>query len=311
MLKYAADRRTLVFISSYFLLVLAFWNAPELSVAETLAAVALVSIVSWIAAVITHNTIHAPIFKKRWMNRIFQVALTLTYGFPVSEYIPGHNLSHHRFTQKPEDVMRTTKVQYRWNLLNFLAFVPRVAPDVAVANWKFVSLMRPKNPAWFRQYMIETCASWGVKIALFALDWRKCLLFIVVPHFFALWGITAVNFLQHDGCDEDHEFNHSRNFVGRFFNWWTFNNGFHGMHHRQPGLHWSLLPEAHAREIAPHIHPALDQRSLARYLFSAFILPGERVTFEGKPISASPDLAQQPDGNWLVGRELGEVLNSA
>ena len=38
-------------------------------------------------------------------------------------------------------------------------------------------------------------------------------------------------------------------------NWFTFNNGYHGIHHMKPGLHWSLAPEVHAKELAPfNIH---------------------------------------------------------
>ena len=65
---------------------------------------------SWICAIIAPNTVHCPVFKKRWMNKVFQVWLSLSYGFPVSEYVPGHNLSHHKFTQEREDVMRTSKL---------------------------------------------------------------------------------------------------------------------------------------------------------------------------------------------------------
>ena len=85
---------------------------------------------SFFGAVATHNTVHAPVFHQRWANRLFQVALTLTYGHPVSAYVPGHNLSHHKHTQKRADLMRTSKVQLGWNVANFLVFFPRVAFDM-------------------------------------------------------------------------------------------------------------------------------------------------------------------------------------
>ena len=37
---------------------------------------------------------------------------------PVSMFVPGHNLSHHKYLQKPKDRMRTDKLRFRWNLLN-------------------------------------------------------------------------------------------------------------------------------------------------------------------------------------------------
>ena len=50
---------------------------------------------SWLCAVVAHNTVHTPVFHEQWMNSLFQIWVSLSYGFPISDYIPGHNLSHH------------------------------------------------------------------------------------------------------------------------------------------------------------------------------------------------------------------------
>jgi fatty acid desaturase len=273
----------MAFVALYGVLATTGWFFTPKSTPLLVLWVATTALSSWIVAVITHNTVHAPIFYRRSLNRLFQVWLSLSYGFPVSEYLPGHNMSHHKFTQKGADLMRTTKVRFRWNVLNAIAFVPMVAGAVTLANYRFAHTMGKTRPAWVRQLRIETAAVWSVKLALLAIDWRKALLFVFIPHVFAVWGITAVNYVQHDGCDEDHPYNHSRNFVGKWFNWLTFNNGYHGMHHVQPGLHWTKLPEAHAEQLHPGIHPSLEQRSLAIYLFKTFVWPGTRVTYTGEP----------------------------
>lgn len=54
--------------------------------------------------------------------QVWQALLSLTYGHTVSTYVPGHNLSHHKYTQQPKDVMRTTKLRFNWNLWNGLFF---------------------------------------------------------------------------------------------------------------------------------------------------------------------------------------------
>jgi len=51
--------------------------------------------------------------------------------------------------------------------------------------------------------------------------------------------------LQHDGCDEGNNINSARNFTGSIINYLTFNNGYHTIHHMNPKLHWSKLPEMH------------------------------------------------------------------
>ena len=88
--------------------------------------------------------------------------------------------------------------------------------------------------------------------------------------------------------------------MGKLINWWTFNNGYHGMHHVKPGLHWSLLPEAHQKVLAPHIHPALEQKSLFMYFWRSTIWPGKRLTFDGKPL-VLPE--EGPDEAWIPGLE--------
>src|SRR4029077_7295496 len=118
--------------------------------------------VSWICAVIAHNTVHSPVFKQRSLNKIFQVWVSCSYGFPISDYIPGHNLSHHRFTQQREDVMRTTHVRFRWHLLNLLFFMPAVTPASLRVSSRFKQVMGARASAWKRQLLLEGVLVWSV-----------------------------------------------------------------------------------------------------------------------------------------------------
>jgi len=304
MLRYRADLRTFAFVAIYFALVAVQWAVPSVSFFSTggilwwlaLPLLAATCVFSFLGAVATHNTLHSPVFKSRWLNRAFQVVLTLTYGHPVSAFVPGHNLSHHRYTQSRRDVMRTSKTRFRWNFLNLFLFFPRVGGDITKTDFKYFRAMYRRHPVWFRQFLVEATVFLSVSGALLYADWRKFLVFILIPHQYAAWGIITINLLQHDGTDEDSEFNHSRNFVGRVVNWWTYNNGFHSIHHHKPGLHWSLLREAHNREIAPHIDPALDQASLLAYVGKTFFWPGKRLRYDGTALVLP---AEGPDEEWI------------
>jgi fatty acid desaturase len=141
--------------------------------------------------------------------------------------------------------------------------------------------------------MLETAVFGAVSIALLLQDWHKFLIWFYIPHLFAAVGIIGINYLQHDGCDEDSEYNHSRNFGGALFCWLTFNNGFHTIHHIDPGLHWSLLPQAHAEKVRPHIHPALDNLNILAYIWQAFIWPGKRLRYDGNPVVLPPPMEDE------------------
>lgn len=252
---------------------------------------------------------HCRMFKKPKTNKLFQCILSLTYGHPVTSYVPGHNQSHHKYTQHPEDVMRTTKLRYSWHLLNGLFFQQSVAAAVLKNDFKYIAIQSVQNRIYFTQAIKEFWVVGLVTVALFAMDWQKCLLYYYVPHMFAQWGIVSINVIQHDGCDvvpageatSGHKvsnMNLSRNLTGWALNYFTMNNGYHSIHHFYPTMHWSHYKEAHEVMIKPYIHPNLDHESLVKYCYTTFISPGVRVRYDGGEIKelAQPEPA---DIEWI------------
>jgi fatty acid desaturase len=298
-LREAADRRTLLFVALYYLVALSGYALyPVMPTLWMVPWVILTSLLSFFTAVITHNTVHAPVFWNRTANKVFQLALTTAYGHPVSAFVPGHNLSHHLHTQTRRDVMRTTKLRYRWNLLNQLLFLPTVASAITKADWAYAKAMHRERPRWFQQYVIEWAWMAVTTVALLAYSPWAFLWFIFLPHNFAAWGIVGINFVQHDGCDPEHPYNHSRNLVGPWMNFFCFNNGYHGLHHLDAGLHWSKLPAVHAEKVAPFVHPNLEVKNFAVYCWTAYVWPGKRIDYLGNPV-VLPD--EGPDESWIPG----------
>ena len=296
-LRHRSDRRTLAFLASYAAAVtLGFGLFDHLPWWGVGLAAAGLGWLGFCTGTIVHNTVHVPIMRTARDNRVLQIALSVLYGASVSGFVRGHNYSHHRHLQGDRDLMRTTKARFRWNLLNQLALSFLVTPAVERGNRRYIARERAADSAWYRQYRLEKHSIRASLLAAFLLDWRAALAFCIVPRVIGIWGIVAINYVQHDGCDPAHPVNHSRNIVGRWVNWWTFNNGFHAAHHHDPSVHWSRVPELHARTIAPLNHPNLNRQSLAHYLFETCIWPGRRVDLAGHPYAPPP---AQPDRDWV------------
>jgi fatty acid desaturase len=297
MLRYKADRKTLIAVALYFAVAIAPWFLWEnMNTLQVVLWVAANCFLSFVCATIVHNTIHVPIFVSRGTNKLFQIVLSLTYGHSTSAYVPGHNFSHHKYTQTPKDAIRTTKARFKLNFLNQLFFFFIMSGDILKGELRFARKMYYERPAWFRQYVLEMVIVIGLKVSLAIINWKCFLLFVFIPHQYAAWGIVGTNYFQHDGCDENHPYNHSRNFTGWLLNFMLFNNGYHGAHHIKPNLHWSLYPAFHEQNIRPHIHPSLDRESLPAYLFEAHIYPGKRVDYLGNPIVLPPFVN---DEDWV------------
>jgi fatty acid desaturase len=257
-------------------------------------------------AVANHNIVHTPVFFSKKLNSLVNVILTLSYGHPSTTFVPGHNLSHHKFTQSTKDFMRTSKVKYRWNLLNGILFFFLITKDALRNDFRYFKAQRNLNRPVWKQARLEIISLVVFTLVTLFLNPYKFLVICYIPQYFAKWGITTINLLQHDGCDislkDEHskKYNGARNFTGRLLNWFTMNNGFHQIHHMFPAVHWSALPEKHKDIIEPHNHPNLNVPNMATYIFEAYVWPGIRMNYDGTPYV---EKETEEDVDWFYEEE--------
>lgn len=225
---------------------------------------------SFLNAVVIHNHLHKGIFKSKALNRAFRCVLSFGALYPASANIASHNLVHHHFDDDGQpDWAAPEHVNFRWHLLNLIHFPNVVGPNTFNGVSRWAKTTRQKD---FRgQYLLEQVVAFGVTGFLLVWDFWTALFFIVMPQLWGARGILRINLIQHDGCDVRSEWNHSRNFVGRAFNWIMCNNGYHTIHHNRAGLHWLVLHIAHERECGPRTDPRLNERSMVLYLLRTFI----------------------------------------
>jgi fatty acid desaturase len=210
---------------------------------------------------------HQPVFYGRFWNGIFQLVLMFGSGQPPTGIITAHNERHHVHPNSENDFVRTSLVGSRWNIVNMVKF-----PFLSIAAMmrekpNDLSRWKTARPRLYRQALWERSVYYGTLGLLVVFDWHSTLLFLVMPWLGAQIVLVGVNLLQHQDCDIQSEYDHSRNVTGYPVNWILLNNGYHTAHHLRPSLHWSLLPEFHRSHVVPMMNPALDHRT-----FSGLIL---------------------------------------
>jgi fatty acid desaturase len=267
LLKHPAEGRQLAIVAAYLGVLASMEFVPGCRNVAFLGAACLLSFLN---AVVIHNHLHQGIFESRRLNMLWRAILSFGALYPASANIPSHNLVHHHFDDDGQpDWAAPEIVDFKWNLLNLVHF-----PNVAGPNtFAGVSLWRNvKGRTEFgRQYIFENVFAFGLTAALFVHDFWTTLFFIVIPQLYGARCILRINLIQHDACDVTSDWNHSRNFVGRAFNWIMCNNGYHTIHHNRAGLHWSELRDAHERDVVPRIDPTLDEPSMVKYLLRTYV----------------------------------------
>lgn len=274
-LQHASDWRAIAFVViTYALFLLPLFS--QIPAPFALIWVLLSGLFSFCVGVIAHNHMHSPIFQHQWHNQLFNVVLTPVMGHTATQIVIPHNYNHHAYHGGTQD----------WS-----------SPELAGAGIGIVRLIRywmktlknadggkrredvPPLPSHLQQSLpVEKWALLGFVVIVFAIAPVKALVFIGLPWIIGILCMLGINLIQHDGCDAQSRFNHSRNFTGRFCNWFFFNNGYHTIHHLKPTLHWSLLPEAHHRLVKPHIASELEVKSILSFLLTQYLFSYQACT---------------------------------
>jgi beta-carotene hydroxylase len=266
MLKYKADWRSLAYLTTMIVVLVAQWNIgfnPFLFVFSLYLAIT--------ASVIAHNHNHVPMWKNQTMNTITDYWITLFYGFPVFAWIPTHNRNHHHYTNREGDYTITYRFSEKNNLGTVITY-----PAISSYFQKF-PITAYLQDLWMRnRSKFYTSIGQGIALVAFmitalVLDWQKALLYVIIPHQVSTFSVLVFNYIQHVHADEESEYNHSRNFVSAFTNFTLFNNGLHTAHHIRANTHWSEVPALHAK-IDHLIDDSLKERGFWPYMIRTYLV---------------------------------------
>lgn len=267
MLRHRADRRSIAFLSFTLLLAVVQWQLPAVNPLIY----GLYLFMGVAVAVIAHCHNHLSIWKSRPLNFLTSAAISIVYGFPSIGWVPTHNQNHHKYNNREGDSGRSPGLFKKNHLLALLTYptVTGIKQQRDISRF-FADLWR-RDRRRFYAGAAEYVVFFGFMAVVFVIDWRKALIFHLIPQQVALFTIQVFNYVQHVEADADSQWNHSRNFVSPVLNALLFNNGYHTVHHQKPGVHWSQARELH-EQIAHNIHPALLQKSFWGYMVWTFLL---------------------------------------
>lgn len=242
-LRYTADRRpvtiTLVKLALHFA---AFFFAPI-----WLAIVLLVpfSIASFFIAPLNHHHQHFNTFHAAWLNRLYEVALSLQTGLSPYGWVLHHNLGHHRNylnqhpSEEPVDESRWTRRD--GSTMNRVEYTIKLVASHQIDIYK----VGRKHPKQWRNYLLMKVPVWSILAALLWMSPVNAILVFILPAFVALVHTSWATYEHHAGYHATDHHDASVNRTSRVYNYLTCNLGYHTAHHKRPGLHWSLLEKLH------------------------------------------------------------------
>lgn len=192
---------------------------------------------------VLHMHTHRPLFVSRPMNRLVDILCAMPSTLTGAEMREVHVLNHHRFNDGPGDVTSTEGrdrgLAAVWYWMSYWYIVKRHTMRMVFAS--DVSEGRRKR-RW--QFVFD----FGLVLALAGVLWffvgLPFFLFYIIPLLIIQVNSGYFAWLTHAptrGFEDDPS--KSLNTAGNLLNFFIFNQGYHSVHHRYPGVHWSEIPD--------------------------------------------------------------------
>ena len=218
--------------------------------------VALLMVVQVSCGAVCHNHHHVNVFTRPALNRVFEVVMYLQTGTSPLSWTLHHNIGHHGdYLDQERDPSRwqeedgRTMSRLKYDVYNAFMIYPEI--------WK----VGHRHPTLFARFRRWLWISNLVLLGFVAANPVNALIVFVLPMVFMLVVLLDNTYQQHSGLSTESHYLASRNVEHRLYNLTSWNLGYHTAHHMYPGIHWTKLPELHAR-IRRHIPDVLISQKL-------------------------------------------------
>lgn len=193
---------------------------------------------------VLHMHTHRALFVSRRMNRAVDFLCCLPSSLTAAEMREVHVLNHHRFNDGPGDVTSTEGRDHGlravWYWIRYGAIVKRhtVRMVFAADATKGRRQRRTQFLVDLTLYLVLLATVWhfadNTRFLLFY--WAPLLITQVNSGYFAWLTHAPARVFTDDPS-------RSLNTAGNWLNFFIFNQGYHSVHHRYPGIHWSQIPD--------------------------------------------------------------------
>lgn len=205
---------------------------------------------SWSINSISHNQIHNAYFSLPWLNRAFDLLLSVTIGFPrpctaisitaitvATRIGPGGR--HHG---RPAVDLPAWP---QWPARQCLGLhLPEFFRDDPKAIYQEMQRKRPADARWVKVEIGVTVLAY---VALALYDWHALL--VLLPFWYLGQSLSSLNgYYEHLGGNPDLPIAWGVSSYSRLYNLIWMNNGYHAEHHYRPKMHWTRVKAFH-REI--------------------------------------------------------------
>jgi fatty acid desaturase len=195
-----------------------------------------------------HNHVHSATFVNPVLNRLLEIMMFFETGTSPYSGALNHIVGHHATYFQPElDTLNwkrpdgTPMSKHEFTFKAALRHYPSC----------FFFGKRTKG-GLFRNFVIYTTICMVLLAALVVYNPVSALIVYVVPMLAMIYMLKLAAYAHHTGLPQGDHYIASRSNTSKFYNWLTWNSGYHAAHHFKQALHWSLLPAYHA-ELAAKI----------------------------------------------------------
>jgi fatty acid desaturase len=240
-LRYKIDRTPVIIFTALALLDLAIYLLNSSLIFNIVYLSLMIPVKACICAW-NHHHQHVQTFRNNLYNRFLDLIYALHTGITGHAWVLHHNLGHH-VNYRDQSLDESGWQRKDGTKMGAFEYTVRLA-----ATGYFCALkVGTKYTNHLKIFLIMFVITLSVVVGLVIYNPVSALFVYLIPMLSGYIITCWHTYYHHSGLESEDHFSSSYNIMHKWYNILTGNLGYHTAHHYKPGVHWSLLPELHAK----------------------------------------------------------------